>query len=112
VTPTAVDPLMAEAQTVEFGPGGVRLFHAAGRTAGNCAQPACTRKRWAKAAWAIVAVTGRSAAAARPAAITIATGANFTTSEKDLGAAASDAVEYAQRPPRPGKAPSRPHPPS
>ena len=65
-------PFAVQAQTVELGPGGFRVIPVVVATAGSCALPACTRKKWAKPAWATVAATGNFAPATRAAPIIIA----------------------------------------
>ena len=64
-------PFAVQAQTVKLGPGGLRIRTVVA-TAGRCALPACTRKKWAKPAWATVAATGNFAPATRAASIIIA----------------------------------------
>ena len=65
-------PFAVQAQTVELGPGDSTSFRTVVATAGSCAPPACTRKNWAKPAWATVSGTGNFALATRAAPIIIA----------------------------------------
>jgi len=74
--------LPVQAQTFEFGPGGLRVSPHGVATVGNCAPPACTRKNWAKPVSGIAAATGSFALAARVP--TIITG-RLGTEDEDEG---------------------------
>ena len=64
--------LMAPFAVQALGQADSVSFRTVVATAGSCALPACTRKKWAKPAWATVAATGNFAPATRAAPIIIA----------------------------------------